>query len=865
MNHEPPKIAQRLLSTFLKDDLKEEVLGDLQEKYENMLKTTSKRKANGNYWYQVVNYIRPFALKRVAGLSLFNTIMFKHDVLISLRSFRRHKRTFLINLLGLACGICAAMLIYLWVFRELSIDQFHAKNDRMYQVLQNAETSAGIMTFEYTPALLASTLKERYAEVESATSYITPDYFEGTSYLIKEKHFFEINEQFVDDGFFDVFSFTMHHGDKRTLHNGPDYVLISESMALKLFGITDVTGETVTFQNELLKKDYKVGGVFRDVPSNSSMEFDVLLNLKEFERMQYDYYFNWNNNSPSTVVVLNDKVHLSTFNKTIYNLVEEFDANAMAKLITQKFTDRHLYGNYDDGQVVGGRIAYVKLFIIIGLVILLIACINFMNLSTAKASTRLKELGVKKTLGASRWSLVKQYFTEAFLIASIASILSLILIAFTLPFFNRLTGSALQLQWDFRLVLGLAGITLLATCLSGSYPAFYLSKLKTLSSLSGRLSGSLNDLWIRRSLVVFQFTAGIVLIAAVLIINRQIDFIQNKNLGYDRDNVLYFSNDGIDDSDVKVLFEEIKNIPGVLSAAGASHNLTGNYGRTGGVRWPGKLPDERLSFINIEAGEGFIETMGIQLKSGRTFDEQYGNDFRDKVIINEMAAEKMKLQNPVGSTIVLWGNERQVIGVVKDFHALSLYEPIEPNIMILSKSDLSQTFVKVQSTAMRDVIGKVESVYAKFSNGSPFNYGFVDEAYKAIYSGEQQVAQLSKLFCGIAIIISCLGLMGLASFVSERRTKEIGIRKVLGSSTFSLIQLLSLDFMRTIVLALAIGIPLSYYLSHQWVQNFAYAIQVKWWYFALVTLMMFLIFSLTVLSQILKVVRTKVVDSLRYE
>ncbi|AXT18336.1 FtsX-like permease family protein [Flavobacteriaceae bacterium AU392] len=865
MKNKPPKIAQKLLRFFLKEDLEEEVLGDLLENYKSMSENMSKRKVKLNYWYQVLNYIRPFALKKILPNLIFENKMFRHDVLISLRSFKRYKGTFFINLIGLVCGICSAMFIYLWVHKELSFDKFHAKKETIYQVLQNAETAAGILTFEWTPALLAPTLKERFPNVEYATSVIPTEYFEETSYLINDNNYFEINEQFVDEDFLKVFSFNIIYGNENSLNQSSSNVLISESVALRLFGKKNVIGKVVKLQNEILEKDYLIGGVFKDVPSASSLNFNVLVNLREFQLAKSEDFFNWNNNNPSTYIALNESTDLNGFNTSIYNLVEQFDSKVKTKLFTQKLVDRYLYGNYVDGIPKEGRIIYIRLFALIGFVLLLIACINFMNLSTAKASTRLKELGVKKTLGASRWSLLRQYYTEAFLISLIASTCSLVLVYFTLPLFNEVTGSSLSLIWDIELILGLIGITLLSTIISGSYPAIYLSKLKTLASLSGRLSGSFSDLWVRRSLVIFQFSASIILIAGVLIINRQIDYIHTKNLGYDRDNVFYFSNDGIEESDQELLLNEINKISGVKNAAAADNNLTGNFGRTGGVHWPKQLPEEKLSFIKIETGANFIETMGIDMHSGRSFDAERLSDYTDKVILNQTAVKKMQLDNPVGTIIKLWGRDRQVIGVVKDFHALSLYEKIEPTLMIISKDKLSETFVKIRPGNLVTTINQIEDIYKKFSQGLPFKYDFVDKTYSAIYKGEKQVADLSKLFCAIAIIISCLGLMGLASFVSERRTKEIGIRKVLGSSNISLIKLLSSDFIRTISLAILLSIPISYYLSYNWVQNFAYAIEIKWWYFALVTLVTFMIFSLTVLSQILRVISAKAIDSLRCE
>ncbi len=860
----PPRLGKWLLESFCSYDFQSTALWDLEELFRINVKTKGIRRAKLIYLIEALGIVIHLFFKGKSQYSINNIAMFKHNILISFRSFKRFKSTFFINLIGLATGLASTLLIYLWVSDELSMDRFHENEPNLYQVLQNAETSAGIMTFQWTPALLGSTLMERYPEVEFGTTVLPHDHFDGFSYAISNNNYFQVNEQFVDEYFFEIFSFPMQFGDQNTIFTQPSGVLISQELATKLFGSVDAMGQTIKFQNEAIDKEYIVVGVFKNVPGNSTLQFDMLFNMQEYLDTEGADFLRWNSNNPLTFVTLNAGVDLEQFNQSIYGLVETFEPRAQSKVFAQKFSERYLNGNYEEGKIVGGRIAYVRLFSLVGLVVLVIACINFMNLSTAKANTRLKELGVKKALGALRGSLIQQYFTEALLLTVLASILSLVLVTAVLPFFNLLTGKSLELTFTPNLIMGIFAIVLITTVLSGSYPALYLSRLKAIASLKGKIAGSFGDIWARKGLVIFQFSASIILIVSVLIITNQIDYIHTKNLGYNRDNLLYFSNSGIDEDDFQTLLNQIKGIPGVLNAAGAAHDLTGDFGRTGGVSWPGKEPNERLSFLNLETGVGFIETMGIELVEGRSIEPDRPNEF-NKIILNETAVRKMRLENPVGMTIKLWGRDKQIVGIVKDFNVETLYEEISPTMIHPVTDDLTQTFVKVQAGTEAETIRRLEETFLDLSHGSPFHFGFVDSAYQAMYEGEKQVASLAKSFALVAIIISCLGLLGLTSFTAERRSKEIGIRKVLGSGVWRIVYLLSSDFTRMVIGALIIGLPISYFIAREWIQNFAFGIELSLSHFLFAGLIILIISWLTVGFQTVKSARANPVDSLRNE
>ncbi len=863
MSQKPPKYAQLFLSLFLKKELAEEVLGDLDERFLWAIEKKGSKKAKRQYWYEVLNYLRPFAIRKINSKFINQNSMLRHDLLISMRSFKRHKSTFAINLVGLACGLSCAILIYFWANNELSMDSFHSKSDQIYQVLQNAETAAGTMTMPYTPAQLATTLQDQFPEVELATSVLETDYFEGDSYLVYDNGFVDMTEQFVDENFFDFFDYPMIVGNEKTLFEKLGQIFVSESLAKNTFGFEEAIGQTVRIQNEELDKDFVIAGIFKDVPNNSSLKFDVLFNMQDFISEASPNYINWNNNNPSTFVILNKNADLAAFNKAIYSLVENYISYKGTKLIAQKQTERHLYGQYKDGVVVGGKIAYVRLFVGVGLVVLLIACINFTNLTTAKAQTRLKELGVKKTMGANRLGLIRQYITEALLISAMSGLLSMVIIYAILPYFNQLTGLNIAIQWSLPLVLGLIVIIASAAIIAGLYPSLYLSRIQVIPSLKGTLKGGFGDIWARRGLVVFQFVTSMILISSVFIITQQIKYIQSVNLGYDRENVLFFTNTGIYDSH-NAMFNELRTISGVTSVAGAGHDLMGNYGRTGGVRWPGQNPEEKLSFINIEAGPGFLQTMGIELLEGSNYDLDDASMY-NKVLFNETAIAKMGLEDPIGKMVKVWGKDRQIIGIVKDFHALNLYNEMEPTMIFPIAEDFSQTFIKVNGINLIETIEKIEETFATHSNGSPLKLGFVDDHYEAMYQNEKQIASLAKLFTAIAILITCLGLIGLTSFIAEKKTKEIGIRKVLGSGNWRIVNLLSKEFMGMILIATLISLPLGYLLAQNWIDNFAYSIEIKWWFFLITAVVVIGISWMTILSQAIRAIQKKIVDSLRYE
>ncbi|MEJ2195917.1 MAG: ABC transporter permease, partial [Ignavibacteriaceae bacterium] len=671
--------------------------------------------------------------------------------------------------------------------------------------------------------------------------------------------------QFAGKDFFNVFSCNLLQGNPNQVLTDGSSVVISEELAKKLFNTTqNVVGKTINWQLLNYKEQAVISGIYEGVPENSTMKFQFVLTYqawKDFSKT-VGRNINWDNHAPYTYVTLNEGTSINSFNKKIAGYIKSKIKNSNVTLFARHYSDAYLFGKYENGVQAGGRIEYVKLFSVIALFLILIACINFMNLSTAKASGRLKEVGIKKTIGAGRKSLIIQYMSESVVTSLISLVFAIVLVEGLLPQFNSITDKHLSL--NSNIILPFIGIALITGLLSGSYPALYLSSFSPVTMLKGKLNSLTGELWIRKGLVIFQFSLSILFIVAVLVVYKQIDFIQSKNLGFNKNNIIYFDKEGIVAENQDTFLKELKRVPGVVNASSASTNLIGSHGSTTGVDWEGKNPEENIRFENVNANYDMIETMGIKIKSGRNFSREFGSDDK-KVIFNKAAINVMGLKNPVGKTIKLWGEERDIIGVVNDFNFESLHENVKPLFFILQPERTLIILVKIKSGQEKETINNIRNYYSEFNPGFVFDYKFLDKDYQALYESENRVSTLAKYFAGLAILISCLGLLGLATFTAQKRRKEIGIRKVLGSSEFGIIYLLSIDFTKLIFVSLVLALPLSYYLTKNWLDSFAYRIDLSLWYFVIAGLITLIIAWLTVGVQAIKAATADPVKSLRYE
>ncbi|MFM9838055.1 MAG: ABC transporter permease [Cyclobacteriaceae bacterium] len=786
--------------------------------------------------------------------------MLHHNLLLIFRNFKRFKSTFFINLIGLSTGLACTLLIYLWVNDELNIDKFHEKDNQLFQVMQNEHNEESIETSEETPSLLAEALMQEMPEVEYAVSSTNAAWHGKFNLAVNNEQVKAIG-QFASKDFFSVFSYELIQGDKNKVLLDKNAIVISEELAEKLFNTTEnVIGKTIEWQAMNQKNHSIISGVFRNISPNSSKQFDFVLSFDFFPRAR----MTWGSYDAITYVVLKAGVDVDEFNAKIKNLVKSKSEGSNVTLFAQSYSEKYLHGPYENGKQSGGRIEYVKLFSIIAIFILAIACINFMNLSTAKASRRIKEVGIKKAIGAGRKTLISQYLGESMTMAFVSLIIGLIIVQVFLPQFNLITGKQLALDFDRGLILSALGITLFTGLIAGSYPALYLSGFNPAIVLKGKLNSSIGELWARKGLVVFQFALSVIFIVSVVVVYKQIEFAQTKNLGYDKEHILYFEKDGKLIESLDAFLGEVKNIRGVKNASSIRHSMVESYSYTTEISWEGKNPDAKIPFENVRVNYDMIETLGIQLASGRAFSRDFASD-TSAIILNEAAIQVMGIKDPVGKTMKLWDEEKRIIGVAKNFHFESLHENIKPFLFRLAPSETRTIMVKLESANEKEVLEKIQSLYQKYNPNAVFDYNFLSTAYQAQYIAEKRVATLSQYFAGLAILISCLGLFGLAAFTAERRIKEIGIRKILGSSEFGIVYLLSNDFTKIVLAAIAIALPVSYFIAAQWLGSFAFKIELQWWYFIGAGFLALMIAWLTVGSQALKAARANPVKSLRSE
>jgi putative ABC transport system permease protein len=797
--------------------------------------------------------------------------MLRHNLLIIFRNFKRNKSSFLINLIGLSTGLTCVLLIYLWVNDELHMDKFHEKDRRLYQVMLNTAMPNGTNTSESTPGLLAQALAEELPEVEYAAAVIPADWGFGTEGILSFENLrLKANEQFVSRDYFHVFSYRLLQGNSDQVLSDKNSILISDEIAKKLFGSTEnIVGKTIHWDREILNVKfagfYKISGVFEKPPSNSSDQFDLIFNYQLFFEKWGEPIKKWTNENPHTYLTLKEGVDVEQFNRKIAGFIKSKDKNAIDTVFIRPYSDKYLFDNYENGVQAGGRITYVRLFSLIALFILVIACINFMNLATAKASGRLKEVGVKKTVGAGRKALILQYLGESFAIVFISLILAIVLVEFLLPQFNQITRKHLSLKFDSNIVFAILGISFFTGLISGSYPAFYLSGFNPVTVLKGKLSTSPGELWARKGLVTFQFIISVILIVSVLVVYKQIEFIQTKNLGIDKDNVICFQRDGNLEKHFDAFLPELKSIPGIAGASNSSSDFVGNHsGTIGGVTFK---ESNQIHFAAMDINYDFFETLGISIKEGRNFSEEFGSE-SSTIIFNETGIRVLGIQDPIGKIVQVWGQSRQIVGVVKDFNFESLYEDVKPcffRILDPNFNFANNIWVKIQAGAERETIARIERLYKEFNPGLPFEYRFLDADYQKLYEAEGRVAILSRYFAGLAILISCLGLFGLAAFTAERRRKEMGIRKVLGLSALRIVYLLSGDFTKVVLASMLISLPVSYFISKHWLDSFAYRIDLSFWYFLAAALITLFIAWMTVAMQAVKTATANPVESLRYE
>ncbi|GAB3905195.1 ABC transporter permease [Larkinella knui] len=782
--------------------------------------------------------------------------MLKSYLKIAWRSLLKNKLFSFINIFGLALGMSCSLMIGLWVSDELSYDRFLPHLDDIFYVRTNSTEGGTIYTSSITPGPLAEVLKRDVPEVMYAAKVQFPEekLLKVGEKSVKQQGFFATKD------FFLLFDYPAVAGSPLVAHSRLDQIIITRNVAEKFFGTTNVLGKRLQFDN---KTYYTVGAVLEDLPGNSSFQFDWIIN---YDVQEEDWKKTWGNNSFMTFVRLDAKAEPAKAEarmKDIYR--RNTNWKEVPVPVLQPLKDVHLYAKYENGKAVGGKIEYVRIFALVALFILLIACVNFMNLATARSAMRAKEVGVRKVVGALRSSLIGQFMSESVLTSLLAVFLALGIVSVVLPTFNAVFFKHLTLNLaDPTLWLCILILVLITGFVSGSYPALFLSSLQPIRILKGTLRFGSGAVLFRRTLVIFQFTLSIFLIIGMLAVANQMEYIRTKNLGLDRQNVLYVPLEGDTYNKMEAFRQELIRTPSIASAS-VTMSLPVNIEATSGdLTWPGKKPDQNSNAATMSVGYDFIKTMNIKLVEGRDFSSARKADSAS-YIINEAAAKMMGMKNPVGKQVGFWMGKGPIIGLMKDFHLQSLHSPITPLILTLIPGNTSYLLVRTEKGKTTAAIDDLERISREFNPNYPFEYHFLDDAYEKLYRGEQQVNTLINYFGTLAILISCLGLFALAAFTAEQRTKEIGVRKVLGASVGGIVTLLSKDFLKLVFIALVLASPLAWWAVSQWLETFQYRANLSWWLFATAGAMAVLVAFLTVSYQSIKAAMMNPVTSLRSE
>jgi ABC-type antimicrobial peptide transport system permease subunit len=792
--------------------------------------------------------------------------MFRYYFKTTWRNLAHNKVFSIINISGLALGLSCSLLILLWIQDERSVDHFHKNGKKLLQVYERNYYD-GKVTADYpTQGLLAQELKRVVPEIQYASGF---EYASAPGTLSTFEANNKINKHggmYAGEDFFSMFSFPLLQGTAATALNAPGAIAISRKMAENFYGSPEkAIGQIVRFEN---KDELKITAVFENIPVQSSLQFDFLRSWQDFVK-ENQWVNNWGDTDPTTYIQLykgGDAVQVESKIKDFIYRYQPRDKSFRTELGLQSFPEKYLHSSFKNGYVEGGRIEYVNLFVIVAVFILLIACINFMNLATARSAKRAKEVGVRKVAGALRSSLIRQFIGEAVFLTFFSVLIAIAMTWMLLPAFNSLTGKQLSIPFTQPLFwFSIAGLMSITGIVAGSYPALFLSSLNPVKVLKGTLNFNRKSGLLRQGLVVLQFTLSIILIVGTIVTYRQMNFIQTKNLGYDRDNLLYIPIEGELINKYDVFKQLASAMPGVLDMSKMRNSPTVIEHHTGSISWPGKDPGLTISFADGVVGYDFIKTMKLQLKEGRDFSKDFGGDSLS-FLLNETAANRIGFQNPIGQTII-WGNHPgKVIGVLKDFHFGSMHQPIEPLIVRLDENwPWGTILVRIRSGSTKEVIGSLDNLCKKLNPKFPFTYQFSDLEFAKMYKSEQIISKLANYFAALAIFISCLGLFGLATFIAAQRTKEIGVRKVLGASVPAIIQLLSGSFLKLISIAMLIGFPIAWIVMNNWLQNFAYKITIDWWVFALAGGTTILTALLTVSYQSIRAAIANPVGALRTE
>ncbi|HYK47428.1 MAG TPA: ABC transporter permease, partial [Parafilimonas sp.] len=780
------------------------------------------------------------------------------------RNLMRNKGFSVINIVGLSIGMASAILIFLWIQNEVNFDRFHKNTDRLYVMYSRENNNGKLDAWGRTAALMAPTLKDEYPEVEDAVRFTTVYFL-----LTRGDKQFNGGGAFADPGFLSMFSFPLRDGDPQTALDGVYNIVLTKTLAEKLFGNEDPIGKTVKIDSTDL---FKVTGVLNDLPNNTELNFEYLLPWSYMRKLGWEEGQTWSYTNTVTYVLLKPGASEKVFDAKVKDIVKSHVAQGEGsgrEVFTQPLSREHLYSKSENGQLVAGRVQIVNLFTIIAIFILLIACINFMNLSTARSEKRAKEVGIRKVVGARKISLVVQFIGESVLFSAIAFVVALAIVQLSLKAFDQLVAAPLKIDFTnpYFWLYSVAFI-LVTGILAGSYPAFYLSASQPISVLKGVFKNVHALVTPRKVLVVLQFSFAVMFIICTMIVQRQIQYALNRDAGYNRNDLIFVFTQGDMNKHYDLIRHDLVADGAAVSVTKTFSPITRAWGVMTALSWQGASEeDKKTNFLQFEADANFIKTTGTKLLQGRDIDiTKYPTD-SSAMLLNEAAVKMMQLKDPVGTTITKDdGSVYHIIGVIKDFIIESPYDKIEPMIIQGPSRDFGVIHIRLNpanSTAAD--LAKAEKIFKQYNPQVPFDYVFADESYAKKFSDEQQEGTLAALFAGLTIFISCLGLFGLAAYMAESRTKEIGMRKVLGASVTNITALLSKDFIKLVLISIVIASPVAWYAMNNWLQNYNYRIQVNAWIFLEAGSLALLIAFLTVSYQAIKAAVANPVKSLRTE
>lgn len=784
------------------------------------------------------------------------------------RNLAKNKVYSFINIIGLTIGMAATILITLWIQKELSMDRFHENAERLYVMYnRDSDTNGNHWMSSSTPKVLAPTLKTDYQEVEMVSRFGSNNFL-----LTNGDKKLNTNGAFVDSTFLSMFTFPLIAGEIETALSSPHHIVLTEDLARTLFTDEDPIGKIIKVDSV---RQFTVSGVLKSLPSNTTFTFNYLLPWSYLNELGWDNAY-WGNNSTTTYTLLKKGSSQFAFDQKIKTIAQEHTKNAPVPLTAEVFTHRldrnYLYNKPENGHLVAGNLITVRLFTVIAGFILLIACINFMNLSTARSEKRAKEVGIRKVVGVQRRALVFQFIFECVFLSAISFVFALLLVQLLLPFFSQLVGTLLDLPLSNPQFWCVGILFILFTgILAGSYPAFYLSSFDPAQILKGTFTKKARAIKPRKILVVVQFSFAIVLIISTIVIANQINHGLTRDVGYDRSKLIYLPIKGSLSQHFPSLKNDLLNSGTVSSMTVNNGPITRRSSDSWGFEWEGSTSDDlQTTFVRLGSDADFIQTMGLELVEGRDIDIYTHTTDSQAVLINESAQKAMRLTDPIGQRI-RYKDEREyytIVGVIQDFIMDSPFEEKVSPIMVTAPGSYFQNTIHLKLSTQyttQESIQKVKDIIHKFNPDYPFEYTFIDESYAQKFKKTERINKLVSLFAGLTIFISCLGLFGLAAYLVESKTKEIGIRKVLGASTVNVTKLLSKEFLQLVIVAILIASPIAWYIMHKWMEDYSYQIGVQWWVFLLTAAVAILITIITIGGQAIKAALANPIQSLRDE